>query len=182
MARGRLIIKEERFKITLERLSQQLIENYGNFENTCIIGIQERGVFLAERLSQTIKSNLKKPKFDFGKLDITFYRDDFRTSQVPLQASKTEVDFLVENKKVILVDDVLYTGRTVQAAMSALLAFGRPKTVELLVMVDRRFNRHLPIKADYTGIRIDAVDDAYVRVELENIEETDRILIFSAKR
>ncbi len=182
MARGRLIIKEERFKITVQRLCQQLIENYGDFQDTCIIGVQDRGVFLAERIADCIKSEQKSSKFDFGKLDITFYRDDFRTRNTPLQASRTEIDFLVENKKVILVDDVLYTGRTIQAAMSALLAFGRPATVELLVMVDRRFNRHLPIKADYTGITIDAVDDAYVRVELENIEKSDRILMFSAKR
>ncbi len=182
MARGRVILQEERFKFTLERLCQQLIENYSYFENTCIIGIQDRGVLLGERIVDCLSANLKKTKIEFGKLDITFYRDDFRTRETPLKASSTEIDFLVENKRVILVDDVLYTGRTVQAAMSALLAFGRPATVELLTMVDRRFNRHLPILSDYTGITIDALDEAYVRVELEQVEGKDRILIFSAKR
>lgn len=182
MAKGRVILQEERFKFTLERLCQQLIENYSDFENTCIIGIQDRGVLLAERVVDCLSANLKKSNIEFGKLDITFYRDDFRTREMPLEASSTEIDFLVENKRVILIDDVLYTGRTVQAAMSALLAFGRPATVELLTMVDRRFNRHLPIISDYTGITIDALDEAYVRVELEQIEGKDRILIFSAKK
>ena len=182
MAKGRVILQEERFKFTLERLCQQLIENYSDFENTCIIGIQDRGVLLAERVVECLSANLKKSTIEFGKLDITFYRDDFRTREMPLEASSTEIDFLVENKRVILIDDVLYTGRTVQAAMSALLAFGRPATVELLTMVDRRFNRHLPIISDYTGITIDALDEAYVRVELEQIEGKDRILIFSAKK
>ena len=120
-------------------------------------------------------------KLEFGKIDITFYRDDFRTSNSPLSASKTEIDFLVENKKVILIDDVLYTGRTIQAALSALQHYGRPSRVELAVMVDRRFNRELPIKADYTGTAIDAIDEAYVDVKWSHIDNDDKIVLRQKK-
>jgi pyrimidine operon attenuation protein/uracil phosphoribosyltransferase len=114
----------------------------------------------------------------YGKLDITFYRDDFRHREKPLRANVTEMDFIVEDANVVLVDDVLYTGRTVQAALTALQHYGRPCKVELLALVDRRFNRDLPIKADYSGIRVDALDEAYVKVEWQQTEGEDRILIF----
>lgn len=182
MKKGKVILEKGKFQLTLERLSHELIENHDDFSNTCIIGIQERGVLLAERITSLIKKNHKKAKFEYGKLDITFYRDDFRRRDVPLSPSSTEIDFIIENKRVILVDDVLYTGRTVQAAMSALLDFGRPKQVELLTLVNRRFNRHLPIKADYTGLNVDALDEAYVRVEWNYNNNEDRILFFSAEK
>jgi len=182
MNRGKTILAKERFQLTIDRLVHQLIEEYQDFENTCIIGVQERGVLLADRIIQRLKFFKPEVKFEYGKLDITFYRDDFRIREEPLKASSTEVDFLIENKSVILIDDVLYTGRTIQAALAALQDFGRPGTVELLTLVDRRFNRHLPIKADFTGITVDALDEAYVKVEYENIDGQDRVLLFSAKR
>lgn len=117
----------------------------------------------------------------YGKLDITFYRDDFRHRTKPLEAHPTQINFLVEGKRVILIDDVLYTGRTVQAALTALNHYGRPERVELAVMVDRRFNRHLPIQADYTGITVDALHHAYVRVEWTETHGADQILIFPEK-
>ncbi len=165
----------------IERLSHQLIENYPNFENTCLIGVQPRGIYVADRIHQKLRSILNIQKIDYGKLDITFYRDDFRTREKPLSASTTEIDFLVEGKKVLLVDDVLYTGRTIQSALTALQDFGRPDKVELVVLVDRRFNRHLPIQADYTGLTIDAIDEAYVKVEWEEQDGNDRILLFPQK-
>ena len=177
----RVILSEDRFGLTIERLSQQIAESYPDMENTCIIGIQEKGVILAERILQRLKKLYPKQKITFGKLDITFYRDDFRTRQTPLKASTTEIEFLVEGKNVILVDDVLYTGRTVHAAISALLDFGRPERIEFLTMVDRRFNRHFPIKADYKGIIVDSMDQAYVKVEWENVDGKDQVLLFSAK-
>ncbi len=181
MQKGRVILDSHIFGITLARLAHQLIENCESFENTCIVGIQEKGVILAERLISIIKKTHPKLNIEYGKLDITFYRDDFRTRNLPLKASATEVDFLVDAKRVILVDDVVYTGRTIHAAMSALQDFGRPAKVELLCMVDRRYNRHLPIQTDYSGIKVDSIDESYVRVQWDNIEGTDQIILFSGK-
>lgn len=180
MSRGRTILADTRFELTIRRLAQQLQENYGDFSNTCIIGVQEKGVILATRIIDLIEKELGN-KIPFGKLDITFYRDDFRTRKDPLKAASTEIDFLIEEKKVILIDDVLYTGRTIQSALAALQDFGRPEQVELLCLVDRRFNRHLPIQADYVGLTIDALDEAYVRVEWKHLNKKDQILLFSAK-
>jgi pyrimidine operon attenuation protein/uracil phosphoribosyltransferase len=163
-------------------LGQQIIENYNDFEDACLIGIQDQGVILANRIYELIKKENKKLEIPFGKLDITFYRDDFRTRARPLEASKTEIDFLVEDKRVILVDDVVYTGRTIQAALAAIQHYGRPRSVELLVMVDRRFNRHLPIKADYKGLVVDALDEAYVEVEWEATHGVDKIKLFPSKK
>ncbi len=181
MQKGRTILEKERFGLTIERLCHELIENYGNFEDACLIGVQPRGVLLADRIHQRLRKILKLPTIQYGKLDITFYRDDFRTRQKPLSASTTEIDFLVENKKVLLIDDVLYTGRTIQSALTALQQYGRPKQVELLALVDRRFNRHLPIQSDYVGLTIDAIDEAYVKVEWKEYDANDRILLFANK-
>ncbi|MFK8101218.1 MAG: bifunctional pyr operon transcriptional regulator/uracil phosphoribosyltransferase PyrR [Saprospiraceae bacterium] len=181
MSKGRTILEKEQFRFTIDRLCHQLIEVYGDFEDTCLIGVQHRGVLFANRIHQRLATILKDSKIEYGKLDITFYRDDFRTRDKPLVANATELDFLVEGKRVILVDDVLYTGRTIVAALTALQHYGRPQKVELLTLVDRRFNRHLPIQADYTGLTVDALDEAYVKVEWETIDGKDRILLFSNK-
>jgi pyrimidine operon attenuation protein/uracil phosphoribosyltransferase len=179
MKKGRVILENERFQLTLKRLCHQLIENYEGFENTCIVAIQERGVLLANRIVGDLKTLIAHDKIDYGKLDITFYRDDFRRREILSKASTTEMDFIVEGKRVILIDDVLYTGRTIQAALTALQHYGRPKTIELLCLVDRRFNRHLPIHSDYTGITVDALDEAYVKVEWQDGKQKDRIILFS---
>lgn len=181
MSKGRTILSDVKFELTLQRLTQELIENYGDFQDACIVGIQERGVELADRIIELLKIEIPETKILYGKLDITFYRDDFRTRKDPLKASSTKMDFLVEGKKIILIDDVLYTGRTTQSALAAIQDFGRPSSVEFLCLVDRRFNRHLPIQADYVGITVDALDDAYVQVEWKHIQKKDRILLFSAK-
>ncbi|MFN7118430.1 MAG: bifunctional pyr operon transcriptional regulator/uracil phosphoribosyltransferase PyrR [Saprospiraceae bacterium] len=181
MTEGRTILTTERFGLTMERLCQQLIEQYDLFENTCLVGIQTGGVALGNRLQLRLQELLSVPKIEYGKLDITFYRDDFRRRPKPLAPSVTEMDFLVEDKHVVLLDDVLYTGRTIQAALTALNHFGRPRSVALLVMVDRRFNRHLPIEPDYVGMMVDALDEAYVKVEWREMEGEDRILLFADK-
>ncbi len=182
MGKGRIILTQKRFDLMIDRLCRQLIERFDLFENTCIVGIQPRGVLVARRIYERLLSILPISGIEFGKLDITFYRDDFRIRSKPLNASITEVDFLVDDKNVVLVDDVLYTGRTVQAALTALQHYGRPKKVELLALVDRRFNRHLPIQCNYAGLVIDALDEAYVKVEWKEINQTDQILLFANKR
>lgn len=180
--RGKTILAEERFRLTIDRLCHQLIEEYDCFENTCIIGVQERGVVLADRVIERLQKLAPKCTIEYGKLDITFYRDDFRRRETPLKASSTELDFHIEGKKVILIDDVLYTGRTIHAAMSAMQDYGRPERVELLTLVDRRFYRHMPIQADYSGIIVDALDKAYVKVEWQHLDGKDRVLLFSATK
>ena len=182
MEKGRIILNPQRFKLTIDRLCHELIEEYSNFDNACIIGIQQHGVWLADHLHRRLLSILKVPQIQYGKLDITFYRDDFRIRAKPLEASATEIDFLVEDKRVILVDDVLYTGRTVHAALTALQHYGRPKQVELLSLVDRRFNRHLPIQSDYSGLTVDALEEAYVKVEWEERDGENRVLLFAHKK
>lgn len=162
---GRIILSEEKLNLVLDRLAHQLIEYHGDFSNSCIIGIQPRGIALSDRLIGRLKSIAKIKEIQYGLLDITFHRDDFRTRNEPLKANTMKMDFLVDNKKVILIDDVLYTGRTIQAAISALQHFGRAEKIELLVLIDRRFNRDLPIQSDYAGMAVDALDQAYVKVE-----------------
>ena len=180
MKNVRILSETAQLDLTIERLCYQLIENYGDFSNTCLIGIQTGGVLLAERLQQKLSEILRgQIALPFGKLDITFYRDDFRTSKKPLSANSNDMPFVVENQHVILVDDVLYTGRSVQAAMTALNHYGRPKSVKLLVLVDRRFNRQLPVRPDYVGLVMDALDEAYVKVEWKEVEGSDKVLLFN---
>ncbi len=182
MEQGRIILTEERFSLTIDRMCQQLVEVYDDFASTCMVGIQPRGVPLSDRIFQRLRSLLGRAPMEYGKLDITFYRDDFRTRNKPLKASPMEMDFLVEEKNVILVDDVLYTGRTVQAALTALNHYGRPRRVELLTLVDRQFNRHLPIQSDFNGITVDALDEAYVKVYWKEIHGEDQIILFPEKQ
>lgn len=180
MEESRIIMNNARFGLTIRRLCHQLIEHYDDFSNTCLIGVQPRGVWLSEVLHKTLL-DLGVKELPHGKLDITFYRDDFRTREKPLKASPTDMPFLVEDKEVVLVDDVLYTGRTIHSAMTALNDFGRPRRVTLLAMVDRKFNRHLPIQPDFVGMRVDALDQAYVSVEYAHHQGQDQILLFPQK-
>ena len=180
MGAGRIILSEQKLNLVLDRLTHQLLEHHGDFSESCIIGIQPRGIPLSDRIISRLGTlgNLHNPPY--GLLDITFHRDDFRTRHEPLKASITKIDFLVDNKKVILIDDVLYTGRTIQAAISALQHFGRPEKIELLVLIDRRFNRDLPIQSDYAGMAVDALDQAYVKVEWQE-DGSGRVRIYPRK-
>lgn len=179
MDNSKAILSGDKFDLTILRLAHEVSENYHDWSNACIIGIQESGVRLTDLLVHHLNKLSKSKSIPTGKLDITFYRDDFRMRNKPLQAASTELDFDLENKRVILVDDVLYTGRTVQAAMSALQDFGRPTQVELLTLIDRRFLRHLPIQADYVGITVDAVDESYVKVMWSDTNEGHAVQLYS---
>ncbi|MFZ1807568.1 MAG: bifunctional pyr operon transcriptional regulator/uracil phosphoribosyltransferase PyrR [Cyclobacteriaceae bacterium] len=161
----KLILDSDLLDITLNRLCQQLIENHDRFEETVLLGLQPRGIYLAELIHQKLK-NLIKAEIPFGLLDTTFHRDDFRRRDTPAKASETRVPFMIEGKKVVLIDDVLFTGRTVRAAMDAMIAFGRPAKVELLVLVDRKYNRDLPIAADYVGKYVNTIASQRVLVEM----------------
>ncbi|HVU84544.1 MAG TPA: bifunctional pyr operon transcriptional regulator/uracil phosphoribosyltransferase PyrR [Puia sp.] len=156
------ILTEEQLSITIQRLSHQLMENQLRYDEVVIIGIQPRGIFFSDRMVEQINRLISPQRITYGKLDITFYRDDVRQGLHTL--NQTAIPFSVENKTVILVDDVLYTGRTIRAAMDALLAFGRPSKVELCVLIDRRFSREFPIQADYAGKSIDTIITQKVKV------------------
>lgn len=156
------VLTEQQLAITIQRLSQQILENHIDLENTVLIGIQPRGIYLSDRIVAQLKKEVPSEKVLYGKLDITFYRDDVR-DQLHV-ANKTDIPFSIENRQVVIIDDVLYTGRTIRAALDALLDFGRPAKVELCVLIDRRFSRQLPIQADYTGRSIDSIVTQKVRV------------------
>ena len=160
--------------IILHRLACQLLENHLDFKNTVLIGIQPRGSQLATRLKSILETEYQVNNIALGFLDITFFRDDFRRGET-LEANKTQIDFLVENKKVIFIDDVLYTGRSINAALSAIQSFGRPGEVELLVLVDRRFSRHLPIQPDYRGRQVDAINNEKVVVKWKETSGEDSV-------
>ncbi len=181
MQTGKTLLTREHFALTIERLCHQLLEDWGDFSNACISGIQPRGTLLSNRIYQRLKELTENQNIEYGKLDITFFRDDFRMTDTPLAPHPNEIEFLVAGKRVLLIDDVLYTGRTISAALAALQHYGRPDVVELLVFVDRRFNRHLPIQPDYFGIAVDALDEAYVQVRWQETHGEDEILLFDKK-
>jgi pyrimidine operon attenuation protein / uracil phosphoribosyltransferase len=162
----KLILDSDLLNITVNRLCQQLIENHNSFSDTVIIGMQPRGIHLAELIHKTLEKNIKK-SIPLGYLDATFHRDDFRRRDVPAKPSENRIPFIIESKKVVLVDDVLFTGRTIRAAMDALITFGRPTKVELLVLIDRKYNRELPIEADYVGKIVQTLASQRILVELE---------------
>jgi pyrimidine operon attenuation protein/uracil phosphoribosyltransferase len=162
------ILTPQHLAITIKRLAHQVLENHINLENTVLIGIQPRGVFLSDQLVAVIRKESPENKIEYGKLDITFYRDDIR-KELHI-ANQTDIPFSIEGKKVVLIDDVLYTGRTIRAALDALLDFGRPEKVELCVLIDRRFSREFPIQPDYTGKSIDSILSQKVKVEWERQE------------
>lgn len=165
----KVLLTSKEVNIILHRLACQLIEKHLDFSQTLLIGIQPRGSFLADRLKAMLENDYGVKDVNLGYLDITFFRDDFRRREKPLDANSTRIDFIVENKKVIFVDDVLYTGRSINAALTALQSFGRPSEVELLVLIDRRFSRHLPIQPDYRGRQVDSINDDKVKVNwIEN--------------
>ena len=165
----RLILDSLLLEITINRLCQQLIENHGEFEDTVILGLQPRGVLLAEKIKANLDLTLSQ-SVQLGYLDSTFYRDDFRRRDTPKRANQTKVPFIIEDKKVILVDDVLYTGRSIRAALDAMIAFGRPRKVELLVLVDRKYSRHLPVEPNYVGKPVNTLESQVVLVQWEGEE------------
>lgn len=171
------ILTENEIKIMLDRLACELIENHSDFANTVFIGIQPRGTSLAKRLLQLLTTEYGITNIPFGILDITFFRDDFRRNARPLEANSTAIDFIVEDKKVVFIDDVLYTGRSIRAALSAIQSFGRPAEIELLVLIDRRFSRHLPIQPDYSGKQVDAINQERVVVHWKEKEGEDAVYV-----
>ncbi|MAV81278.1 MAG: bifunctional pyr operon transcriptional regulator/uracil phosphoribosyltransferase [Flavobacteriales bacterium] len=170
------ILNAKQISTIISRLSFQLIEDHNDFNQTALIAIQPRGVLFAKRILKML--NKKSIDVDLGILDITFFRDDFRRNQRSLKASRTDLNFSIENKTIVLIDDVLYTGRSIRAALDALQSYGRPSSVQLLNLIDRRFSRELPIQPDYCGIQVDSRMNQKVIVKwFENDNEDSVYLI-----
>ncbi|MDG5816666.1 bifunctional pyr operon transcriptional regulator/uracil phosphoribosyltransferase PyrR [Chitinispirillales bacterium ANBcel5] len=158
----------------LTRITHQILERHSMaISNLAIVGMQTRGVFLANRIAHKIK-NLENIELSSGVLDATLYRDDYRTAFKQPQVQVTDIPFDINEKNIILVDDVLYTGRTVRAALDALMDFGRPKTIQLAVLIDRG-NRELPIRADYVGKKITTLPNQVVSLRVKEIEGEDSL-------
>ena len=175
----KILLTSKEVNIILHRLACQLIEKHLDFSETILVGIQPRGTFLAERLKDMLVNEYGITKIALGYLDITFFRDDFRRTNKPLEANKTQIDFIVENKKVVFIDDVLYTGRSIRSALTAIQSFGRPSEIELLVLIDRRFSRHLPIQPDYRGRQVDAFNDEKVQVCWKEQDGEDAVYLIN---
>lgn len=176
MSRKSLLNSTE-IHIILHRLACQLIENHNDFSNTVLIGLQPRGVFFADRLIKILKEDYGIKDINTGQLDITFYRDDFRRRDEPLVPNNTIINCEIENKNIVFIDDVLYSGRSIRAALSAIESFGRPNIIELLILIDRRFSRHLPIQPNYNGRQIDAINNEKVIVNWKENDGKDAIYL-----
>ena len=170
------ILDASKLSLILNRLASQLFENHNDFSDTVLIGIQPRGKILSKKIKNLLESSYDIKDIKLGFLDITFFRDDFGRDKKVLNANKTSIDFIIENKTVVLIDDVLYTGRSVTAALSALQSFGRPARVELLSLIDRRFSRHLPIQPDYCGCQVDAINNQRVTVKWKENDGEDSVV------
>ena len=173
----RVLLDDLKIDVLLNRLTCQLLEFHGDFSNTLLIGLQPRGIYLLDRIVKLLNNKYGIKNIKIGKLDTTFYRDDFRRSEKIHFAKATEIDFEVEGRKIVLIDDVLFTGRSIRAALTAIDYYGRPSVIELLVLIDRRFSRHLPIQPDYLGVQIDAIEGDKVRVEWKSDEKNDCVYI-----
>jgi pyrimidine operon attenuation protein / uracil phosphoribosyltransferase len=174
----KVLLSSQQIEIILQRLAFQLYENHGDLSDTIIIGLQPRGVHFAKVICEKVGLIANKTDIPFGVLDTTFHRDDFRRGE-PLIPSTNRIDFLIENKNVVLIDDVLYTGRNVRAALDALTAYGRPRRVELMVLIDRRYSRELPIEPDYVGNQVDTRANDKVKVFFDPINQNNQVLLIT---
>src|SRR5688572_21253500 len=156
------LLTAQQLAITIKRLAHQVLENHVDLDNTVLIGLQPRGIFLSDQIVEEIKKETQADKIQYGKLDITFYRDDIR-KELHI-ANRTDIPFSIEGKNVMLIDDLQYTGRTIRASLDALLDFRRNKKVELCLLIYRRFSKQLPIHPYYTGKSIDAIVSQKVKV------------------
>lgn len=173
------LIDSVQLDLMIGRLCYQLIENHDMFENSVILGLQPRGVIFAKRIVSKLEQILKVEKLTYGELDVTFFRDDFRRRDTPISPSEMNIDFLIEDKKVILIDDVLYTGRTIRSGLDAMLNFGRPAEVELMCLIDRRYKRELPIEPQYVGKSVDTYDNQQVKVDFES--KSPKVTLFTSE-
>lgn len=166
---------ENDLKRTLMRISHEIIEKNPDLNRTAIVGIRTRGEIIAERITKSI-NKITKTEIDNGTLDVTFYRDDFRTNVGSPQVGPSDIKFDVSDKHIILIDDVLYTGRTIRAAMDEIFSYGRPASIQLGVLVDRG-HRELPIKTDFVGKNYPTSINEHIHVHIKEIDGKDEVLL-----
>jgi pyrimidine operon attenuation protein/uracil phosphoribosyltransferase len=169
------VMNEDAIKRALTRISHEILERNRGCEDLVLIGIRTRGIYLAERIKKTIEE-IEGKKIPIGIIDITLYRDDLHREFPQHNVKLTEIPFAIENKRVVLVDDVLYTGRSVRAALDVLIDFGRPACIQLAVLVDRG-HRELPIRADYVGTNIPTSRNETVHVLLTEEDGEEKVVI-----
>lgn len=174
----RELFDKARLEVTLMRLAHEVLEKHPDLGKVCMLGLQPRGVHFSRRMHGLLAELAPEQKLNYGELDATFFRDDFRRGK-PLLPNATTINFVLEDLTVILVDDVLFTGRTVRAALDAMLAFGRPRSVELMVLIDRKRMRELPVEAYYTGIGVDTLNHEKVFVQWQEVHGADGVRIES---
>ena len=173
----KVLLDANQIDIIINRLVCQLIENHNDFTNTVLIGLQPRGIYLLEKLLDVLSKKYKDKIITSGNLDYTFFRDDFRRNEKTIKVKPSNIEISIENKKVVLIDDVLFTGRSIRAAMSSIDSYGRPECIELMVLIDRRFKRELPIEANYFGAKIDTIDGDRVSVVWGNNKDDNVVYI-----
>ncbi len=173
MKQIQLIMDSQALDLALTRITHQILEHNNQIDSLAIVGMQTRGVFLAQRIVEKIK-DLVNRQIPTGMLDSTLYRDDYRVSLKQPKVKATDIPFDINTKNVVLVDDVLYTGRTVRAALDALMDFGRPQTIQLAVLIDRG-HRELPIRADYVGKKITTLANQEVSLKVREIDQQDSL-------
>jgi pyrimidine operon attenuation protein / uracil phosphoribosyltransferase len=175
---GRVLLDEADLQRTLRRIAHEIVEKHPDLEQLALVGIHTRGVFIAERLAGLIEQ-FTDSRVPTGALDISFYRDDVRAHPQPV-VKATRLEFDIDGRSVVLVDDVLYTGRTIRSAIEALFGYGRPERVQLAVLVDRG-HRELPIRPDYVGKNLPTSRDERVNVQLSEVDQVDRIVLLTAE-
>lgn len=173
----KLLLSAEDLRIILFRLACQLKETHDDFAQTLLIGLQPRGVRLAERLVHILEQHYKVKDLKLSMLDITFFRDDFRRNDKVLNPNTNNMEVSVENKRIVLIDDVLYTGRSIRSALTAIDSYGRPAEIQLLTLIDRRFSRHLPIQPDFCGRQVDAIQNERVVVCWKEEDKKDAVYL-----
>tara|TARA_B100000029_G_scaffold208009_1_gene205808 strand:- start:1474 stop:2010 length:537 start_codon:yes stop_codon:yes gene_type:complete len=169
------LLNAEEFSNAIKRLSHEIIEGNQNIDSLALIGIRSRGDIIADRVRKNI-TEISGEQLDIGYIDVTFHRDDFKTNLGTPKVGPSEIMFSVDKKNIILIDDVLYTGRTIRAAMDEIFTFGRPESIKLLAFVDRG-HRELPIKADYVGKNYPTADNEQVYVHLNEVDGSDAVVI-----
>ena len=179
MSQPKLLLNHQQIQLIVKRLTLQLLENHGDFSQTAIVGLQPRGLAFAAKILKSLSELAPEIACKYGELDHTFFRDDVGRGEIMIP-KPSNIHFSTENLRIVLIDDVLYTGRSIRSSIDALMSFGRPSQIELMVLVNRKFQRELPIEPNYIGTNIDSRNTGgYVKVEW--MQEDEKVWLLNEK-